>query len=274
MVEVRKVMEKDANGIDRQVFVETVPEAIIGLKKLIQSTSTGASEGYVDLQCADVFKKAQQYVDQKINEVSSGSGPVADVTQKYVDDRDAAILKAAKDYANNLFSSSGGGTGSGSGTGLEFTAAEKKKLEELKNYRAGKNITISEDGEISADVPASGGFPSDYELPTASEDVKGGVKIGDRLAIDENGVLSAEPQMNYSAGEGISISNTGRISATGGGAGTGGVSQKYVDDEIQKTKDRTYSKEETYSRDEIDLAINKLGELAKVTFVKVGEVNE
>lgn len=33
--------------------------------------------------------------------------------------------------------------------------------------------------------------PTPYSLPTASDEVKGGVKIGNGLSIDENGVLSA-----------------------------------------------------------------------------------
>lgn len=39
MPEVKKVMEKDANGIDRQIFPETVPEAIIGLNDLMAGES-------------------------------------------------------------------------------------------------------------------------------------------------------------------------------------------------------------------------------------------
>ena len=46
-------------------------------------------------------------------------------------------------------------------------------LSELKNEKADKS-------EI----------PAPYSLPTASATVKGGVMVGDGLAIDENGVLS------------------------------------------------------------------------------------
>ena len=96
----------------------------------------------------------------------------------------------------------------------------KETLDSLKNYTAGENITIDEDGKINAEVT---GF---YVLPTASEFVKGGIRVGEGLTMTDD-VLSADKQFNYTAGANISISNTGVISATGGGEG-GGVTQEYV----------------------------------------------
>lgn len=54
------------------------------------------------------------------------------------------------------------------------------------------NITASV-GETKIDVTVSGGVgPSGYELPTASDSVLGGVKIGAGISIDGNGVISAD----------------------------------------------------------------------------------
>ncbi|MFV7895666.1 hypothetical protein ACNPMA_15330, partial [Enterococcus faecium] len=92
---------------------------------------------------------------------------------------------------------------------VNFSLELKEKLDSLKNYTAGENITIDEDGKINADVT---GF---YVLPTASEFVKGGIRVGEGLTMTDD-VLSADKQFNYTAGANISISNTGVISATGG----------------------------------------------------------
>lgn len=94
-------------------------------------------------------------------------------------------------------------------------------------------------------------------LPTASAEEKGGIKIGNRLSIDEDGTLSADPQFNYTAGANISISNTGAISATGSGEG-GGVSQEYVDQKASEA----YQNAKAYADSKIP----------SMTFEKVGEV--
>ena len=95
-----------------------------------------------------------------------------------------------------------------------------------------------------------------YDLPTASAEELGGVKVGSGLVI-EDGVLAAEVQMNYTAGANISISDTGVISATGGGEG-GGVSQGYVD---QKTNE-TYLAAKTYTDSKIpNFSFEKIGEV-------------
>ncbi|HCD5066226.1 TPA: hypothetical protein NBS88_003010, partial [Enterococcus faecium] len=91
---------------------------------------------------------------------------------------------------------------------VNFSLELKEKLDSLKNYTAGENITIDEDGKINAEVT---GF---YVLPTASEFVKGGIRVGEGLTMTDD-VLSADKQFNYTAGANISISNTGVISATG-----------------------------------------------------------
>lgn len=106
-------------------------------------------------------------------------------------------------------------------TDNNFSTELKNKLDSLKNYTAGENITITEDGEIS-----STGGSGNYDLPTASEFQKGGVRVGDGLTMTED-VLSANVQMNYTAGANISISNTGIISTPG--FAEGGANQAYVD---------------------------------------------
>lgn len=106
-------------------------------------------------------------------------------------------------------------------TDNNFSTELKNKLDSLKNYTAGENITITEDGEIS-----STGGSGNYDLPTASEFQKGGVRVGDGLTMNDD-VLSADVQMNYTAGANISISNTGIISTPG--FAEGGANQAYVD---------------------------------------------
>ena len=59
--------------------------------------------------------------------------------------------------------------------------------EVLGGVMIGDNITISEDGKISAPAPTP-----EYNLPIASNEVLGGIKVGQNLTIDENGVLNAK----------------------------------------------------------------------------------
>ena len=63
----------------------------------------------------------------------------------------------------------------------------KASAETLGGVKIGDNITISEDGKISAPAPTP-----EYNLPIASNEVLGGIKVGQNLTIDENGVLSAK----------------------------------------------------------------------------------
>lgn len=57
--------------------------------------------------------------------------------------------------------------------------------ETLGGVKIGDNITISEDGKISAPAPTP-----EYNLPVASAEVLGGIKIGEGLNITEEGILS------------------------------------------------------------------------------------
>lgn len=80
------------------------------------------------------------------------------------------------------------------------------------------------------------GGSTEYVLPTASATVKGGVKIGERLTIDENGVLSADEQGGgggsydlpiassenlggIKVGQNLTIEEDGTLNAQAGGGG-------------------------------------------------------
>lgn len=76
-----------------------------------------------------------------------------------------------------------------------------------------------------------------YELPVASANTLGGIKVGNRLSIDENGVLSADDQSytlpvasasrlgGIKVGQNLSIDENGVLSATGGGGGASSISE-------------------------------------------------
>ena len=89
---------------------------------------------------------------------------MAETIKKYLDSQG---VKHLWDKAKNLYQRKEEGKGLSSN---DFTTPEKEKLQELENY----------------------------ELPAASADELGGVKIGDGLHIDENGVLETvyNPQMD------------------------------------------------------------------------------
>ena len=84
----------------------------------------------------------------------------------------------------------------------------------------GTTITIDTDGTLHG--------ASTYSLPTASATTLGGIKVGDNLTIDDNGVLSSveEPYIlpqasdtvlgGIKVGENLSITEDGTLSATGG----------------------------------------------------------
>lgn len=260
MVKSKRMMETDEKGIKRQFMPITHVSAIIGLEKFVSGEakvlSVNGKIGAVvitkeDLGLGNVITElpyaseiedgiitAEMY--QKI--LNSGAGdyvlPIADVDKlggiKLGDlltiDATTGKLSAIKQ------------------TDVNFSQELKDKLDSLKVYTAGDNITISEEGEIS-----STGGSSSYQLPTATEFQKGGVRIGDGLLMEDD-LLSAEKQMNYSAGANISISNTGVISSTGGSSG-GGVSQEYVDQKMgeayQNAQAYTDSKIPTFSFEKI-----------------------
>ena len=120
-----------------------------------------------------------------------------------------------------------------------MSSTDKAKLDDVKEYTAGTNIQISEDGKISAtdttyvagdniqitgntisatdttyeagtNIQINGNIISAtdtvYTLPVATDTVLGGVKQGTNVSIDADGTLSAT-DTTYSAGTNIDITN-------------------------------------------------------------------
>lgn len=262
MAKSKRMMETEASGVKRQFFPITHISAVIGLDKIISGQSKVLSvNGKVgaivltkeDLGLGNVITElpyanemedgiitAEMY--QKI--LNSGAG---DYVLPIANDEKLGGIKVGE----LLTIDANGKLSAIKQTDVNFSQDLKDKLDALKNFTAGENITISEDGEIS-----STGGSSFYQLPTASEFEKGGIRVGDGLFMDDD-LLSAEKQFNYTAGANISISNTGVISATGGGEG-GGVSQDYVDQKMGEA----YQNAQAYTDSKIP----------SMTFEKVGEV--
>ena len=72
-------------------------------------------------------------------------------------------------------------------------------LNVTQNQQALNELTFETvDGDINITIPADS-----YILPTASASTLGGIKVGDNLSIDQNGVLSADGGTEYIEGHGI-----------------------------------------------------------------------
>lgn len=172
-----------------------------------------------------------------LNEIIAGNAPVLSVNGKI-----GAIVLTKEDFGlENVI------------TELPYAGEEQDGIITAEMYQA---ILNSDGGE--------------YVIPIATVDSLGAIKVGDLLTIDETGRLSAVKQSDtnftealkekleslniYTAGANISISESGVISATGGGEG-GGVSQEYVDQKATETyqsaKDYTDSKIPVFSFEKI-----------------------
>lgn len=267
MVKTKRMMETDEKGVKRQFFPITHASAILGLEKIIAGEakvlSVNGKSGTViitkeDLGLANAITElpdlpyasdvedgiitAEMY--QKI--LNSGEG---DYELPIANDSRLGGIKVGERLAIDT----NGKLSAVKQTDINFSQESKNKLDSLKNYTAGDNITIDENGRISSTADTSS-----YQLPTASSDIKGGIRVGRGLTMEED-VLTADIQMNYTAGANISISNTGVISATGGGS-SGGVSQEYVDQKATET----YQAAQAYTNSKIP----------SFSFEKVGEVLE
>lgn len=86
------------------------------------------------------------------------------------------------------------------------------EMDYLENkIEAGANVTVTKTNDKL--IIASTGGGGSYTLPIATDTVLGGIKVGDRLTIDANGVLSADVQgatgiVTVVAGTDISVDST------------------------------------------------------------------
>lgn len=257
-------METDEHGVQRQLMPITHASAVIGLEKIIAGEakvlSVNGKIGAVMITKSDLGLENAITELPYANETTDGI-LTAEMYQKLLNSGEgdyvlpiAGIDKLGGVKLGDLLTIDETGTLSAiKQTDYNFTIEMKQKLDFLQNYSAGQNINIDEDGVISAVIEPG----EEYNLPTASAEEKGGIRVGERLTIDDDGTLSADPQFNYTAGANISISNTGVISATGGGEG-GGVSQEYVDEKASEA----YQNAKAYADSKIP----------SMTFEKVGEV--
>lgn len=267
MAKSKRMMETDEKtGIQRQFFPITHISAVVGLDKIISGQSKVLSvNGKIG---AVVITKEDLGLENAITELpdlpyanESEDGIItAEMYQKILNSGAgdyvlpiAGIDKLGGVKLGDLLTIDETGRLSAiKQTDYNFSLEMKQKLDFLQNYSAGQNISIDEDGVISAVIEPG----EEYELPTASTEEKGGVIIGTGLFMTGD-TVNAEPQFNYTAGANISISNTGVISATGGGEG-GGVSQAYVDDKASEA----FQNAKAYADSKIP----------SMSFEKVGEV--
>ena len=168
MVKVKRMMETDENCVERQFYPITHVSAVRGLEKIIAGQSKVLSvNGYTG---AVIITKADLGLENALTELpyateetdgiitsemfqrlSNGEGgvyilPIA-TTDELGGIKVGQLLEIAEDGTLSALKQ----------TDQNFTNELKSKLEELKNYTAGANISISEDGVISATGGGDGG---------------------------------------------------------------------------------------------------------------------
>lgn len=168
MVKVKRMMETDENGVERQFYPITHASAVRGLEKIVAGQSKVLSvNGYTG---AVIITKADLGLENALTELpyateetdgiitsemfqrlSNGEGgvyilPIA-TTDELGGIKVGQLLEIAEDGTLSAIRQ----------TDQNFTTELKLKLEELKNYTAGANISISEDGVISATGGGDGG---------------------------------------------------------------------------------------------------------------------
>ncbi|MFG5473490.1 hypothetical protein ACFJYS_04150 [Enterococcus faecalis] len=168
MVKVKRMMETDENGVQRQFHPITHASAVRGLEKIIAGQSKVLSvNGYTG---AVIITKADLGLENALTELpyateetdgiitsemfqrlSNGEGgvyilPIA-TTDELGGIKVGQLLEIAEDGTLSAVKQ----------TDQNFTTELKSKLEELKGYTAGANISISEDGVISATGGGDGG---------------------------------------------------------------------------------------------------------------------
>ncbi len=124
-------------------------------------------------------------------------------------------------------------------TKVPLNMLASRVLSDIQAGASALTVTFSDGTQTSIPISGGGGGTS-YTLPIASASTLGGVKIGNGLAIDASGVLTANtggtggtpyvlPVATTSTlggvviGSGLAIDTNGVLSATGGGGGTGGA---------------------------------------------------
>nr|WP_306469861.1 hypothetical protein [Enterococcus faecalis] len=162
------MMETEENGVERQFYPITHVSAVRGLEKIIAGQSKVLSvNGYTG---AVIITKADLGLENALTELpyateetdgiitsemfqrlSNGEGgvfilPIA-TTDELGGIKVGQLLEIAEDGTLSALKQ----------TDQNFTNELKSKLEELKNYTAGANISISEDGVISATGGGDGG---------------------------------------------------------------------------------------------------------------------
>lgn len=162
------MMETEENGVERQFYPITHVSAVRGLEKIIAGQSKVLSvNGYTG---AVIITKADLGLENALTELpyateetdgiitsemfqrlSNGEGgvyilPIA-TTDELGGIKVGQLLEIAEDGTLSAVKQ----------TDQNFTTELKLKLEELKNYTAGANISISEDGVISATGGGDGG---------------------------------------------------------------------------------------------------------------------
>ncbi|MGM0106274.1 hypothetical protein IGK79_002179 [Enterococcus sp. AZ189] len=162
------MMETEENGVERQFYPITHVSAVRGLEKIIAGQSKVLSvNGYTG---AVIITKADLGLENALTELpyateetdgiitaemfqrlSNGEGgvyilPIA-TTDELGGIKVGQLLEIAEDGTLSAVKQ----------TDQNFTTELKSKLEELKNYTAGANISISEDGVISATGGGDGG---------------------------------------------------------------------------------------------------------------------
>ena len=162
------MMETEENGVERQFYPITHVSAVRGLEKIIAGQSKVLSvNGYTG---AVIITKADLGLENALTELpyateetdgiitsemfqrlSNGEGgvyilPIA-TTDELGGIKVGQLLEIAEDGTLSAVKQ----------TDQNFTTERRLKLEELKNYTAGANISISEDGVISATGGGDGG---------------------------------------------------------------------------------------------------------------------
>lgn len=162
------MMETEENGVERQFYPITHASAVRGLEKIIAGQSkvlsVNGKTGAVIITREDLglenalteLPYATEETDgiitaEMFKRLSSGEGgvyilPIA-TTDELGGIKVGQLLEIAEDGTLSAVRQ----------TEQNFTTELKSKLEELKNYTAGVNISISEDGVISATGGGDGG---------------------------------------------------------------------------------------------------------------------